>query len=114
MCHGVEHHSVEMIAHVVRPGKFRLVGFVFQFTGLLLYLFLVLAEGVKQLVGLRKLLLLVCQFIFHQCLLLFKALNLTGDVGTDVVAVGLQGSQRFEFCFEAVDFSFQILNHRGE
>ena len=114
MCHGVEHHSVEMVAHVVSPGKFRLVGFVFQFTGLLLYLFLVLAEGVKQLVGLRKLLLLVCQFIFHHCLLLFKALNLTGDVGTDVVTVGLQGSQRFEFCFEAVDFSLQILDHRGE
>ena len=52
MCHGVEHHSVEMVAHVVSPGKFRLVGFVFQFTGLLLNLFLVLAEGVKQLVGL--------------------------------------------------------------
>ena len=52
MCHGVKHHSVEMVAHVVSPGKFRLVGFVFQFTRLLLNLFLVLAEGVKQLVGL--------------------------------------------------------------
>lgn len=114
MCHGVEHYSVEMVAHVVSPGKFRLVGFVFQFTGLLLNLFLVLAKGVKQLVGLRKFLLLVCQFVFHQSLLLFKALNLTGDVGTDVVAVGLQGSQRFEFCFQAVDFSLQILYHRGE
>lgn len=61
MCHGVEHHSVEMIAHVVSPGEFRLVGFVFQFNGLLLNLFLVLAEGVKQLVGLRKLLLLICR-----------------------------------------------------
>ena len=61
MCHGVEHHSVEMVAHVVSPGKFRLIGFVFQFTRLLLNLFLVLAEGVKQLVGLRKLLLLICR-----------------------------------------------------
>ena len=49
-----------------------------------------------------------------QTIKLFKALNLTGDVGTDVVAVGLQGSQRFEFSFEAVDFSLQILYHGGE
>ena len=26
----------------------------------------------------------------------------------------MQGSQRFEFCFQAVDFSLQILYHRGE
>ena len=52
MCHGVEHHAVEMVAHVVSPREFRLIGLVFQFTRLLLNLFLVLAEGVKQLVGL--------------------------------------------------------------
>ena len=36
------------------------------------------------------------------------ALDLTGDVSTDVVAVGLKGSQRFEFCFEAVISAFRF------
>ena len=109
--HCVKHCTVQVIAHVMSPWKFRLIGLVFQFPGLLLDVSLIFTKSFKQPVSLIKFLFLVCQFSFNLSLLVFETLNLACNLCTDTLAVGLHFPKRTKFIFKTVFLRLQIINH---